>query len=46
MPTLVGPRLVPGSVVMFDVSSNYPGWEKREYWVWQEYLDRTGTQVE
>jgi hypothetical protein len=43
---LVGPRLVPGSVVMFDEFFNYLGWEKHEYRAWAEYLARTGTQVE
>jgi predicted O-methyltransferase YrrM len=43
---LVGPRLVPGSVVMFDEFFNYQGWEKHEYRAWQEYVERTGTQVE
>jgi hypothetical protein len=43
---LVGPRLHPGSVVVFDEFFNYQGWEKHEYRAWQEYLDRTGTVVE
>jgi predicted O-methyltransferase YrrM len=43
---LVGPRLLPGSVLIFDEFFNYPGWEKHEFRAWQEYLDRTGTQIE
>lgn len=42
----VGPRLLPGSVVIFDEYFNYPGWEKHEFRAWQEYLQRTGTTVE
>ncbi|MCW2683891.1 MAG: hypothetical protein JWP33_1804 [Blastococcus sp.] len=41
----VGPRLQPGSVVIFDEYFNYPGWEKHEYRAWQEYLQRTGATV-
>jgi hypothetical protein len=44
--TLVGPRLLAGSVVIFDEFFNWPGWEDDgEFRAWQEYLDRTGTQV-
>lgn len=42
----VGPRLVPGSVVVFDEYFNYPGWEQHEYRAWQEYVERTGTRFE
>lgn len=40
----VGPRLVEGSVIVFDEYFNYPGWEKHEHRAWQEYVDRTGTE--
>src|SRR3954463_8798842 len=44
---LVGPRLHPGSVVVFDEFFNWPGWEDDgEFRAWQEYLARTGTQAE
>jgi len=33
----VGPRLRPGSVVVFDEFFNYPGWEDHEARAWQEY---------
>ena len=39
---LVGPRLGPGSVVLFDEFFNYPGWQQHEYKAWLEFLDRTG----
>jgi predicted O-methyltransferase YrrM len=42
---LVGPRLLPGSVVIFDEFFNYPGWQKHEFRAWEEYLARTGTEV-
>jgi predicted O-methyltransferase YrrM len=41
----VGPRLLPGSIVIFDEFFNYPGWQKHEFRAWEEYLARTGTQV-
>lgn len=44
--TLVGPRLVAGSVIVFDEFFNWPGWEDDgEFRAWQEYLETTGTTV-
>jgi hypothetical protein len=43
---LVGPRLVAGSVLIFDEYFNYSGWEKHEHRAFQEYLERTGAKVE
>ena len=40
----VGPRLVPGSVIVFDEYFNYPGWQGGEHLAWQEYVARTGTE--
>lgn len=39
---LVGPRLEPGSIVVFDEYFNYPGWQQHEYRAWQEHVERTG----
>ncbi|MEV0677144.1 class I SAM-dependent methyltransferase [Actinosynnema sp. NPDC050436] len=39
----VGPRLVPGSVVVFDEYFNFPGWREHEHKAWTEYVERTGT---
>jgi hypothetical protein len=39
----VGPRLRPGSVVVFDEYFNYPGWQRDEHRAWLEYVERTGT---
>ena len=45
--TQVGPRLLAGSVIIFDEFFNWPGWEDDgEFRAWQEYLARTGTQVQ
>jgi predicted O-methyltransferase YrrM len=41
----VGPRLQPGSVVVFDEFFNFPGWEEHEFRAWQEWLARTGARV-
>jgi len=39
---LVGDRLVPGSVVLFDEYLNHPGWQDGEHRAWTEYVERTG----
>ena len=36
--TQVGPRLRPGSVIVFDEFFNYPGWEDHEARAWREYV--------
>ncbi|MGH3914935.1 MAG: class I SAM-dependent methyltransferase [Pseudonocardiaceae bacterium] len=38
----VGPRLRPGSVIIFDEYFNYPGWERHEHRAWQEFVAKTG----
>jgi predicted O-methyltransferase YrrM len=38
----VGPRLEPGSVIVFDEYFNYPGWEQHEHRAWQEFVAKTG----
>ncbi|MBB5954159.1 putative O-methyltransferase YrrM [Saccharothrix tamanrassetensis] len=35
-----GPRLRPGSVVLFDEYFNYPGWEEHEHLAWTEFAAR------
>lgn len=39
---LLGDRLVPGSIVVFDEFFNYPGWQQHEYRAWTEFVTRTG----
>lgn len=39
---LVGPRLRPGSVIVFDEYFNYPGWEEHEHRAWREYVAESG----
>ncbi|MGH3765735.1 MAG: class I SAM-dependent methyltransferase [Pseudonocardiaceae bacterium] len=34
----VGPRLQPGSVILFDEYFNYPGWQQHEHRAWQEFV--------
>lgn len=43
---LVGPRLQPGSVIVFDEFFNYAGWRDHEFKAWLEYVERTGTEFE
>ncbi len=33
----VGPRLRPGSIVLFDEYFNYPGWREHEHKAWMEF---------
>lgn len=42
----VGPRLVEGSVVLFDEYYNYPGWQEHEYRAWREWADAHGVEWE
>jgi ABC-2 type transport system ATP-binding protein len=42
----VGPRLRPGSVVVFDEYFNYPGWQDHEYRAWQEWVAESGARFE
>lgn len=39
---LIGDRLVPGSVLVFDEYFNYPGWQRHEHRAWSEFVARTG----
>ncbi|WP_137725767.1 class I SAM-dependent methyltransferase [Prescottella subtropica] len=43
---LVGDRLVPGSVLVFDEYLNYPGWQNHEHRAWTEFVARTGVRFE
>ena len=38
----VGPRLRPGSIVVFDEYLNHPGWEDGEHRAWSEYVESAG----
>lgn len=41
---LVGPRLRPGSIIVFDEFFNFPDWQQHEYKAWLEYVEQTGIQ--
>ncbi|WP_420880709.1 class I SAM-dependent methyltransferase [Rhodococcus sp. (in: high G+C Gram-positive bacteria)] len=43
---LLGDRLVPGSVLVFDEYFNYPGWQEHEHRAWTEFVDRTGVRFD
>lgn len=43
---LVGDRLVPGSVLVFDEYFNYPGWQNHEHRAWTEFVERTGVRFD
>ncbi|CAJ0557249.1 unnamed protein product, partial [Mesorhabditis spiculigera] len=44
--SILGDRLVPGSIVVFDEFFNYPGWQQHEYRAWTEFVTRTGISFE
>jgi hypothetical protein len=41
-----GPRLVAGSIVVFDEYFNFPGWRDHEHKAWMEYVAETGIEFE
>ncbi|WP_430335174.1 class I SAM-dependent methyltransferase [Rhodococcus sp. ACT016] len=43
---LIGDRLVPGSVLVFDEYFNYPGWQSHEHRAWTEFVTRTGVEFD
>jgi hypothetical protein len=38
----VGPRLRPGSIIVFDEYFNFPGWQDHEHKAWLEYVEASG----
>ena len=38
----IGPRIVSGTVIVFDEYFNYPGWEQHEFRAFQEFVDSAG----
>lgn len=38
----LGPRIVPGTVIVFDEYFNYPGWEQHEFRAFQEFVQTAG----
>ncbi|HUQ58450.1 class I SAM-dependent methyltransferase [Lentzea sp.] len=43
---LVGPRLVEGSVVIFDEYFNYPQWQEHEHKAWMEHVEAHGVEFD
>jgi hypothetical protein len=39
----LAPRLVPGTVIVFDEYFNYPNWQRHEWRAFQEFVRDTGT---
>jgi predicted O-methyltransferase YrrM len=39
---LIGDRLRPGAVIIFDEFFNFPGWQDHEYLAWREFVARSG----
>jgi hypothetical protein len=42
--TNLGPRIRPGTVIVFDEYFNYPGWRQHEYKAFQEFIAASGLQ--
>ncbi len=40
--TELTPRIVPGTVILFDEYFNYPGWQQHEHKAFCEFIDETG----
>lgn len=43
---LLGDRLRPGSVIVFDEFFNYPGWQAHEYRAWSEFTEKSGLEFD
>ncbi len=43
---LLGDRLAPDAILLFDEFFNYPGWRMHEYRAWTEFTERTGRSFE
>jgi predicted O-methyltransferase YrrM len=43
---LIGDRLRPGAVLVFDEFFNFPGWREHEYRAWCEFVARSGRTFE
>ena len=43
---LLGDRIVPGTVIVFDEYFNYPGWRQGEYRAFQEFVDARGAEFD
>lgn len=39
---ILGSRIVPGTVLVFDEYFNYPGWREGEYKAFMEFIEKTG----
>lgn len=44
--TQLRPRIVPGTIILFDEYFNYPGWEMHEYKAFREFVESWGVQYE
>lgn len=40
------PRMVEGTVIIFDEYYNFPGWREHEFRAWQEFVAETGLEYE
>jgi Methyltransferase domain len=43
---LMGDRLAPDAILLFDEFFNYPGWRQHEFRAWLEFVERTGRTFE
>jgi hypothetical protein len=43
---LLGDRIAPGTIIVFDEYFNYPDWRLHEYKAFQEFVTRKGVKYE
>jgi len=43
---MLGPRLQPGAIVLFDEYYNFPRWQQHEYKAFQEFVEKSGAKYE
>jgi hypothetical protein len=43
---LLGSRLQPGAIILFDEYFNYPRWQEHEHKAFQEFVARSGVEYE
>jgi hypothetical protein len=43
---VLGPQIIPGTIIMFDEYIDYPGWQEHEYKAFQEFISVAGRTYE
>jgi hypothetical protein len=43
---MLGSRLQPGAIVLFDEYYNFPRWQQHEFKAFQEFVEKSGVEYE